>query len=158
MNKKVILPVKTRYRWQKGFRKVNGAYVKVPLVKLEVDYGKDVEFIPPEVSFRLFLNHNNNEKDFEERPVVTKISKNRSNVYSCEMTMHDLKDQEMIRKVIDSDNLRIDVKESKVECSKSILLTGFQILLENLKNEEAQLNQWFPVNPTLLSNDLACIS
>ena len=158
MHKKLILPVKTRYRWQKGFRKINGSYVKIPLVKLEVDYGKDVEFIPPEISFRLFLDtNNNNDRDIGEKEVVIKTSVNRSNIYSCEMTMHDLKDQEVIRKVINSDRLRIEVRESETEGSKSCLLTRFQILLDNLKKEEVQLNQWCATDPTILSNDLARI-
>ena len=61
MMKKPVLPLVSKYRWQNGFRKSkSGQYVKVPLLKLELEFSSEVEFLPTSLQFSLYLDNNNN--------------------------------------------------------------------------------------------------
>ena len=54
MMKKPVLPIVSKYRWQNGFRKSkSGQYVKVPLLKIELEFSSEFEFLPTNLQFAL---------------------------------------------------------------------------------------------------------
>ena len=57
MQRKPILPMEIRTRWQRGFRRKsgNGAYIKVAILRLEIDFDPDqFELLPSEMSVTVF--------------------------------------------------------------------------------------------------------
>ena len=57
MQRKPILPMEIRTRWQRGFRRRsgNGAYTKVAILRLEIDFDPDqFELLPSEMSVTVF--------------------------------------------------------------------------------------------------------
>ena len=136
MTPKPVLPVTARYRWQKGFRKINGNYVKVPFAKLELDYGAEAEFLPS--SLKISLLSNNNEDD-----LVSLKAKNSRNVYNCEVILQDVVDK------ISGSNLSVFVQEATESNGRQTrcLITEFKLLIENVT--EATESDWIHLYPIL---------
>ena len=168
--KKPVLPIVSKFRWQNGFRKSkSGQYIKVPLLKIEIEFSSEFEFLPTNLQFSLYPDCNNNndpndERSNENSPLVTKTVKMCRNKYLCEMAANECNEErlKMLNQTFEGDFM-VCIKESSVSSkSASCIIPDFFLLVENqlqmnpscdnMVNGGSQApneNNWIDTNPIL---------
>ena len=132
--KKPILPIISRYRWQNGFRKSkSGQYAKVALLKIELEFSSEFEFLPPSLHFSLHPDNNNNndQNGNDETPLIAKEVKKSRNKYLCEMSANECNDEmlKILNQTFDGDFM-VSVREAS-STSASCVIPNFFLLVEN---------------------------
>ena len=137
MMKKPVLPLVSKYRWQNGFRKSkSGQYVKVPLLKLELEFSSEFEFLPTSLQFSLYIDsNNNNDVNINNESALlmkhVKISRNR---FLCEMGANEC-NEEVLNKMLDQTfdgDFMVHIKESELSStSASCIIPDFFLRVEN---------------------------
>ena len=137
MMKKPVLPIISKYRWQNGFRKSkSGQYVKVPLLKMELEFSSEFEFLPSSLQFSLYPdNNNNNDVNINNESALlikhVKLSRNR---FLCEMGANEC-NEEVLNKILDQTfdcDFIVYIKESGVPSnSASCIIPDFSLRVEN---------------------------
>ena len=165
--KKPILPIISKYRWQNGFRKSKaGQYRKVPLLKIELEFSAELEFLPPTLEFSLYPNNNNN-NGISEPAIISKHIKMSRNRFLCEMAASEC-NEEML-KILDQTfvgDFMVCVKESSGSSgSTSCILPDFCVFVENQlqkspscndingANHVPNDNNWIDTDPVLTVNN-----
>ena len=138
LTKKPVLPILSKYRWQNGFRKSkSGQYTKVALLKIELEFSSEFEFLPTSLQFSLHPDDNNNNNDYQngnsEPPIISKHTKISRNKFVCEMAANECNEEmlKILDKCFDGD-FTVYVQESCTPSnSASCIIPDFVLLVEN---------------------------
>ena len=145
MTKKLVLPTQVRYKWQRGFRKINGSYAKVDFVRLELDYGTEFPFLPGVLCIQLMLPFQG-----ESTSASAKHRGNKGTLYSTELTVNsnekmNAADSKLLVKVSDvSGKDRRKVADSNKSCH---VITEFRLCIDRYTKEAT--GQWNYTEPVL---------
>jgi hypothetical protein len=142
LTRKLAIP-EVQFRWQRGFRKAsNGRYVKVPILRLSLDFDRDLEMLPPELQFT--ARPEDARADIPVSNVRTeRVSQNRS---SCEFQVDDCAKAYVVSVRCAASSVRKD--DSVLDAAVAAhVVPEFLVRVPQLREEEVSV--WKNTTPVL---------